>query len=69
MNEGRRTFLKASSAAMGLGFASGTAGAYTLPDPPRKARLKLSCQESRPPFETLAEKLDFLEEHGFSKAR
>lgn len=39
--------------------------AITLPDPEKKAVLKLSCQEGVAPGRTLAEKLDFMEEHGF----
>ena len=65
MNFGRRKFLGTSAAAGAVSLFSGTSNAFTLPDPPRKAHLKLSCQEWRPPGETLNEKLDFLEKHGY----
>ncbi len=42
-----------------------SASAFTLPDPSRKARLRLSCQEGVAPGKTLGEKLDFLEAQGF----
>src|SRR5262249_46968658 len=39
--------------------------ALTIPDPPQKARLRLSCQEGVAPGNTLTEKLDCLEALGF----
>ena len=65
MNVRRRTFLKTSAAAGAISLSPGTAKAFSLPDPPRKAQFKLSCQEWLPPGETLNERLDFLEEHDF----
>ena len=65
MNVKRRTFLQTSAAAGAIGMFPVTSKAFTLPDPPHKAELKLSCQEGRPPGETLTEKLDFLEKHGY----
>jgi sugar phosphate isomerase/epimerase len=61
----RRTFIHAAAAAGTLGVPAGAAYAMTVPDPPRKAALKLSCQESIAPGKTLAEKLDFMEKHGY----
>ncbi len=61
----RRTFLQTSAALGAVSMFPGTSKAITLPDPPRKAELKLSSQEGSPPGETLTEKLDFLEEHGY----
>jgi sugar phosphate isomerase/epimerase len=66
MNAGRRTFLNVSAAAGTAGLMPMTAGAFTLPDPPKKAVLKLSCNEGVAPGETLNEKFDFLEKHGFA---
>ncbi len=61
----RRAFLKFGMAA-GVGTAVPfQAAGLELPDPPRKAVLKLSCQEGVVPGKELDEKLDFLEEHGF----
>jgi sugar phosphate isomerase/epimerase len=48
-----------------MGIMPQTSHAFTMPDPPRKAVLKLSCQEGASPDGTLAEKLDFLEKNGF----
>ncbi len=61
----RRDFIKLTGlagAATGLGCARQPA---KLPKPPNKAVLKLSCQEWIAPGESLAEKLDFLETHGY----
>jgi len=62
----RRTFIQASLAAGAAGLAAHSASAFTLPDPPKKAQLKLSCQEGIAPGESLAEKLDFMEKHGYT---
>ena len=48
-----------------VGAVAPAAKAFTLPDPPQKARLRLSCQEGLPAGKTLTEKLDFLEANGF----
>jgi sugar phosphate isomerase/epimerase len=61
----RRTFIRTAAAAGSLGVSAGAARAITMPDPPRKASLKLSCQEGIAPGSTLPEKLDFLEKHGY----
>jgi len=61
----RRNFLKATAATGLVAALPGETGAFTLPDPPRPAKLKLSCQEGVAPGKSLNEKLDFLEEHGF----
>ena len=61
----RRTFIKTSVTAGALNLVSSTSNAFIVPDPPRKALLKLSCQEWTPPDGTLTEKLDFMEKHGF----
>ena len=66
MNIKRRSFMKVSTAAGVIGLAAGKSGAFTVPDPSRKAQLKLSCQEGRIPGKSLDEKLDFLEEHGYT---
>ena len=66
MNFERRKFMKTASVAGALGFFSGPSSAFTLPDPPRRAKLKLSCQENVAPGENMNEKLDFLEKYGFS---
>lgn len=65
MHMGRRTFIRTAAAAGTLSASAGAAGAMTAPDPPRKAVLKLSCQEGIAPGGSLAEKLDFLEKHGY----
>ncbi len=65
MTLNRREFLFGVPAFAGLPLLASPAKAFTLADPPRKARLRLSCQESVAPGKTLAEKLDFLEAQGF----
>jgi sugar phosphate isomerase/epimerase len=60
-----RDFLTVSTVAGVVGAVTPSAKAFILPDPPQKARLRLSCQEGIPPGQTLAEKLDFLEGLGF----
>ncbi|NOZ21830.1 MAG: sugar phosphate isomerase/epimerase [Planctomycetes bacterium] len=65
MKIGRREFMQVSAAAGAGGLMARKVSAMEVPDPPQKAVLKLSCQESRPPFKTLPEKLDFLEQHGY----
>ena len=62
---GRRKFIAASAAAGIAGMVNSTSSAFTLPDPPCKAKLRLSCQENVAPGGSLNEKLDFIEEHGF----
>ncbi len=65
MNVNRRQFIAASAITGLAGTIAPTAVAFTLPDPPQAARLRLSCQEGVAPGKTLTEKLDFLEQHGF----
>jgi sugar phosphate isomerase/epimerase len=65
MKLNRREFLTVSTVAGLVGAVVPTAQALTIPDPPQKARLRLSCQEGVAPGNTLTEKLDFLEELGF----
>jgi hypothetical protein len=65
MKFNRRQFLVVSAASGVVGAVAPAASAFTLPDPPRKGRLRLSCQEGVAPGKTLAEKLDFLEGLGF----
>ena len=65
MRIGRRDFLKITAAAGAASAIRCTTKPYKLPQPPQNAVLKLSCQEWRAPGETLDEKLDFLEEHGY----
>jgi sugar phosphate isomerase/epimerase len=65
MKLNRREFLTVSAVTGVLGAVAPEAKAFTLPDPPQKARLRLSCQEGVAPGKTLAEKLDFLEANGF----
>ncbi len=65
MNMGRRTFIRSSAVTGALGTAVLSAHALTIPDPPRRAQLKLSCQEGIAPGKTLAEKLDFMEKSGY----
>src|SRR5215467_1893839 len=65
MKLNRREFLTVSTVAGLVGAAVPTAQALTIPDPPQKGRLRLSCQEGVAPGNTLTEKLDFLEELGF----
>ena len=64
MKPTRREFLILSAVGGAVTALVPAACAFTLPDPPKKARLRLSCQEGVAPGKTLAEKLDFLEEHG-----
>lgn len=67
MSINRRDFFKltgASSAALAFGCAD--SGKLKIPKPASAAQLKLSCQENVAPGETLTEKLDFLEQHGFA---
>jgi len=61
MKLNRRKFLTVSAVTGLVGAAAPAARAFTLPDPPQKARLRLSCQEGATPGKSLAEKLDFLE--------
>ena len=61
MKMNRRAFLTVSAATGALGGVTPIAGAFTLPDPPQKAKLRLSCQEGVAPGNSLTEKLDFLE--------
>jgi len=61
MKLNRREFLTVSAVAGAAGTIAPAARAFTLPDPPQAARLRLSCQEGVAPGKTLAEKLDFLE--------
>jgi len=65
MKLNRREFLTVSTVTGGAGAVAPVAQAFTLPDPPQKARLRLSCQEGVSAGSTLAEKLDFLEANGF----
>lgn len=65
MNTQRRDFLKLAAATGAASLLVPSARAFTLPDPPQAARLRLSCQEGGAPGDSLAEKLDFLEAHGF----
>ena len=65
MKLNRREFLTVSAVTGVVGAVAPSAKAFTLPDPPEKARLRLSCQEGVAPGKSLAEKLDFLEGLGF----
>jgi sugar phosphate isomerase/epimerase len=65
MKLNRREFLTVSAVTGVLGAVAPAAKAFTVPDPPQKARLRLSCQEGVSAGKTLAEKLDFLEANGF----
>lgn len=65
MKLNRREFLTVSAATGAVGAIAPAAKAFSLPDPPQKARLRLSCQEGVTPGKTLTEKLDFLEANGF----
>jgi len=65
MKFNRRQFLTTSTLTALAGPLAPTVHGMTIPDPPQKARLRLSCQEGVAPGDTLAEKLDFLEQHGF----
>jgi sugar phosphate isomerase/epimerase len=65
MKVNRREFLTVSAATGVIGASALSTRAFTVPDPPQVARLRLSCQEGVAPGKTLAEKLDFLEANGF----
>jgi sugar phosphate isomerase/epimerase len=65
MKLNRRAFLTVSAVTGLVGAVAPSAKAYTLPDPPQPARLRLSSQEGVAPGKTLTEKLDFLESLGF----
>jgi sugar phosphate isomerase/epimerase len=65
MKLNRREFLTVSAATGVVGAVAPAAGAFTLPDPPQQARLRLSCQEGVAPGKSLGEKLDFMEANGF----
>jgi len=65
MKTSRRHFLALSTATTFAASLPRAARAFTLEDPPQPARLRLSCQEGVAPGKSLAEKLDFLEQHGF----
>ena len=65
MKTSRRQFFALSAVTTVAAALPRAARAFTLEDPPQKARLRLSCQEGVAPGKTLAEKLDFLEQHGF----
>jgi hypothetical protein len=65
MKLNRREFLTVSVATGAIGAVATSAKAFTLPDPPQIARLRLSAQEGVAPGKSLAEKLDFLEAQGF----
>ncbi len=61
----RRKFFTLSTITGIAGTIAPTAGAFSIPDPPQKGRLRLSCQEGVAPGKGLTEKLDFLEQYGF----
>jgi len=65
MKLNRREFLTVAAVTGAVSAVTPTARAFTLPDPPQPARLRLSCQEGVAPGKSLAEKLDFLEGLGF----
>lgn len=65
MKTSRRQFLALSALGLAAAARPTPAHAQNLPRPPQPARLRLSCQEGVSPGKTLAEKLDFLEAHGF----
>jgi sugar phosphate isomerase/epimerase len=65
MKIGRRTFIRSSAVAGAFGTGALTAQAMTVPDPPRRAVLKPSCQEEIAPGNSLTEKLDFIEKQGY----
>ena len=65
MKMGRRTFIQSSAVAGAVGATALSAHAIPFPDPPRKAQLKISCQEGIAPGKTLTEKLDFIEKNGY----
>ncbi|MBN2417703.1 sugar phosphate isomerase/epimerase [bacterium] len=62
----RRNFLRVSAAAAGVAAAGCSSRQYRPPYPPQKATLNLSCQEWLAVGDTLPEKLDFLEAHGYT---
>jgi len=66
MHFGRRDFLKLSALAGVAASAQGCSGAQKSSTGPSGAVLRLSCQEGVAPGESLAEKLDFLEQNGFT---
>jgi sugar phosphate isomerase/epimerase len=61
----RRNFFTLSASATAAAALTPAVRAVQLPNPPAKAKLRLSCQEGVAPGKTLTEKLDFLEKHGF----
>ncbi|MFH1940822.1 MAG: sugar phosphate isomerase/epimerase family protein [bacterium] len=65
MRIGRRKFLKMTAAAGAAYVVRCSTPSVKLPKSPKKAALKLSCQEGIAPGEMLNEKLDFLEKHGY----
>jgi sugar phosphate isomerase/epimerase len=66
MKVNRRTFLSVSAmAGAATAMPHSVAAAVAMPEPAMPARLRLSCQEGVAPGNSLKEKLDFLEEHGF----
>jgi len=65
MRTNRREMLKLAAASGAVAMVTSAARAVTIPDPPKPARLRLSCQEGVAPGKTLTEKLDFLEANGF----
>ncbi len=66
MQLNRRSFFTAGAMAGAMAvLPTSTTSAVTLPDPEKKARLRLSCQEGVAPGKSLAEKLDFMEKLGF----
>ncbi|MCF7668976.1 MAG: sugar phosphate isomerase/epimerase [Verrucomicrobia bacterium] len=66
MKVNRRDFISLSAVAGAMTAIPATAKGIELPDPKQKAKLRLSCQEGVAPGGSLNEKLDFLEEHGFT---
>jgi sugar phosphate isomerase/epimerase len=65
MKLNRRNFLTVSAITGVAGAFAPAARAFNMPDPAQPGRLRLSCQEGVAAGNTLAEKLDFLEELGF----
>jgi sugar phosphate isomerase/epimerase len=61
----RRKFISLSTVTGITAATLRSAQGFTIPDPPQRARLRLSCQEGVAPGESLTEKLDFLEQLGF----
>ncbi len=63
----RREFFKMTAAGSAAAVAvPAVSRAISLPNPPQKAVLKLSCQEGIAVGQTLTEKLDFMEKNGFT---